>query len=229
MFYIKCMICKIGGGDYNSMNSLLRIIVGEQEYNADSHNVYEWIRNFLWQKGFPGLTIRRGELSLDYQSGMHSVVLEDVAFNDLAIILETVADDSQIEKVRQDLIENVPHGQISVTKGMEEKDMEKHDYFVVKVYTKEDNSWFKKEQYEKVLNFFQDKKVIWATVTKGLVGYGKDRVIQKQRIFSFSQKMPVVIECIVPSEHLKDLLEELKNVVEEGAIFTTPIDMIMNK
>jgi Uncharacterized conserved protein len=211
------------------MKSLLRIIVGEQEHNTNSHNAYEWIRNFLWQKGFPGLTIRRGELSLDYQSGMHSAVLEDVAFNDLAIILETVADDSEIEEVRKDLIKNIPHGQISITKGTEEKDMEKHDYFVVKVYTKEDNSWFKKEQYEKVLNFLQEKNVIWATVTKGIVGYGKDRVIQKQRIFSFSQKMPVVIECIVPSVHLKDLLEELKNVVEEGAIFTTPIDMVMNK
>jgi PII-like signaling protein len=211
------------------MKSLLRIIVGEQEYNADSHNVYEYIRKLLWQKGFPGLTIRRGKLSLDYQSGMHSIMLEDVAFNNLAIIIETVADDIQIEKVKQELIEKVPHGQISVIKGMVEKEMEKNEYFVVKVYTKEDNSWFKKEKYEEVLSFLQKKKVIWATVTEGIVGYGKDRVIQKQRIFSLSQKMPIVIECIVPSEHLKDLLEELKNVVEEGAIFTTPVDMVINK
>lgn len=211
------------------MNSLLRIIVGEQEYNDDSHNVYEWIGNFLWQKGFPGLTIRRGELSLDHQSVVHSVIFEDIPFNDLAIILETVADNSKIEEVRKDLIENIPHGQISITKGMEEKDMDKHDYFVIKVYTKEDNSWFKNEQYEKVLNFLQEQNVIWATVTKGIVGYGKDRVIQKQKIFSFSQKMPIVIECVVPFQYLKGLLEELKDVVEEGAIFITAIDMIMNK
>jgi len=38
-----------------------------------------------------------------------------------------------------------------------------------------------------------------------------------------------VIECIVPAEHLKDLLDELKNIVEEGAVFTTPIDLIMDK
>lgn len=211
------------------MNSLLRIIVGEQEYNADHDNVYEWIRKFLWEKGFPGITIRRGELSLDYQSGMHSFILEDMAFNNLAIILETVADDSQIRKVKQELIKNMPHGQVSVIKGMEAKQMEMHDYFAVKIYTKEDNSWFKTEQYEKVLNFLQKKKVIWASVTEGIVGYGKDRVIQKQRIFSLSKKMPIVIECVVPTGNLKDLLDELKDLVEEGAIFTTPIDMIMNK
>lgn len=211
------------------MDSLLRIIVGEQEFNTDSENAYEWIKNFLWEKGFLGLTIRRGELSLDYHSKMHSFVLEDIAFNDLAVILESVADNDQIEKVKQELIENIPHGQVSVVKGMEEKDMEIHDYFVVKVYTKEDNSWFKKEEYEKVLDFFQKKKVIWATVTKGIVGYGKDRVVHKQHALSFSEKMPIVIECIVPSEHLKDLLSELKIIVEEGAVFTTPIDMIMDK
>lgn len=211
------------------MNSLLRIIVGEQEYNAKSQNIYKWVRKFLWQKGFPGLTIRRGELSLDYHSGMHSFTIEDVEFNNLAIILETVADDSQIEKVKQELIENMPHGQVSVIKGVEEKEMEMHEYFVVKIYTKENNSWFKKEKYEKTLDFLQKKKVVWATVTKGIIGYGKDRVVHKQGIFSFSEQMPVVIECVVSSEYLKDLLKELKIIVKEGAIFTTPVDMVMNK
>lgn len=211
------------------MDSLLRIIIGEQELNVNSQNVYEWVRKFLWEKGFPGITIRRGELSLDYNSGMHAPTIEDIAFNNLAVILETVANDSQIEKVKQELKENMPHGQVSVIKGMEEKDMYTHDYFIVKVYTKENNSWFKKEKYEKVMNFFQKKKVVWATVTKGLVGYGKDRVIHKQGIFSLSEKMPIVIECIVSSKYLKDLLQELNIIVKEGAIFTTPVDMIMNK
>ena len=56
-----------------------------------------------------------------------------------------------------------------------------------------------------------------------------DRVIHKQGIFSFSEQMPIVIECIVPSKYLKDLLIELKIIITEGAIFTTPVDMIMNK
>ena len=211
------------------MNSLLRIVVGEHEFNSNQRNIYKWIEDFLWKEGFPGLTIRRGELSLDHKSIMHSIALEDIEFNDLAIIIETVADNKKIEKARQDLIKYIPHGQATIIKGMEENCMDSNKYCVVKIYTKEDNSWFKKEEYEKVLRFLQKKKVIWATVTKGLVGYGKDRVIHKQKIFSFSEKMPVVIECVVPCEHLKDLLNELESLVEEGAVFTTPIDLIMNK
>ena len=211
------------------MKSLLRIVVGECEFNPKTGKTYNWIKEFLWKKGFPGVTIRRGELSLDHKSIMHSVAIEDIQFNDLAIIIETVADNNKIERARQEIIKNIPHGQVSVIRGMEEKNMGSNKYCVVKIYTKEDNSWFKKEEYEKVLRFFQKKKVIWATVTKGLVGYGKDRVIHKQKIFSFSEKMPIVIECIVPCENLNDLLNELKNLVEDGAVFATPIDLIMNK
>ena len=128
------------------MDSLLRIVVGEHEFNSNQRNIYKCIEDFLWKEGFPGLTIRRVELSLDYKSIMHSIAIEDIEFNDLAIIIETVADNNKIEKARQDIIKYITHGQATVIKGMEEN-------------------------------------------------------------------------CI----------SELKNLVEEGAVFTTPIDLIMNK
>lgn len=211
------------------MNSLLRIVVGEQEFNSDLSNTYKWIEEFLWKEGFPGLTIRRGELNLDYNSRMRSIALEDIQFNNLAIILETVVDSNKIEKVREEIIKNIPHGQVSVINGTEDKDMEEHEYFMVKIYTKEDNLLFKKEGYERILEFLQKKNVIWATVTKGLIGYGKSGVIYKRKIFSVSEKMPIVIECVVSGKNLKELLNQLKNIVEEGAIFTAPIDLIANK
>ncbi|MFT8361548.1 MAG: DUF190 domain-containing protein [Sporolactobacillus sp.] len=62
-----------------------------------------------------------------------------------------------------------------------------------------------------------------------MVGYGKDRVIHQQKIFSMSEKTPIVVECIVSSEHLNDVLVGLKEVVEEGAVFTTPVHLMMNK
>ncbi|MCO7127245.1 DUF190 domain-containing protein [Sporolactobacillus shoreicorticis] len=211
------------------MKSLLRIIVNETAETDHKQILYEWVKHFLWEKGFPGLTIRRGEMNLDNQGRRHISILEDQPFNDLALIIETVHDNEQIKAVIPELEKHIPHGQISVTKGMEEKDMSDHRYFTVKVYTKEENSWFKKEEYEKVLTFFQKKNAIWTSVTKGIVGYGKDRVIHRQKIFSVSEQTPVVVECIISSDHLTDLLAGLKNLVEEGAVFTTPVHLIINK
>lgn len=86
------------------MNSLLRIVVGEQEFSSKSCKTYNWIKDILWKEGFPGLTIRRGELSLDYKSIMHSAALEDIEFNNLAIIIESIADDNKIEKLGRKLL-----------------------------------------------------------------------------------------------------------------------------
>lgn len=55
------------------------------------------------------------------------------------------------------------------------------------------------------------------------------KIVVGEHGFNFSEKMPVVIKCVVPCEYIKDLLSELKNMVEEGVVFTTPIDLIMNK
>lgn len=211
------------------MKSLLRIIVGEQAETEQSQIFYEWIKRYLWEKGFPGLTIRRGEMNLDNQAKRHISILEDQQFNDLALIIETVHSDEAIDAVVPEIKKRIAHGQMSVTKGMVAEDMDAHRYFTVKVYTKEENTWFKKEEYEKVLAFFQKKKAIWTSVTKGIVGYGKDRVIHQQKIFSMSEKTPIVVECIVSSEHLNELLDGLKEVVEEGAVFTTPVHLIVNK
>lgn len=211
------------------MKSLLRIVIGEEAETDQSQKLYEWLERFLWRKGFPGLTIRRGEMNLDNQGMRHVSILEDQSFNDLALIIEAVNDSERIEEVIPEIKQHIGHGQVSLTRGAEDKEMNEHDHFTVKVYTKEENSWFKKEEYEKVLSFFQEKNAIWTSVTKGIVGYGKDRVIHERKIFSLSEETPIVIECIVSAEHLKELLSGLQNVVEEGAVFTAPVHLIVNK
>lgn len=205
------------------MKQLLRIIV------SDEADVKQWLVHFLWKKGFPGVTIRQSEMNLDESGLRHLSVLEDQLYNNLALIIETVADETLIASVLPQLKERLKHEQICITNGLEADKMNEHRYYTVKVYTKEDNTWFKKEEYEKVLIFFQKKNAIWASMTKGISGYGKDRVIHTQKMFSLSGKTPVVIECVVKGEYLDELLDELKTIVEEGTIFTTPVHLIENK
>ncbi|GMG67167.1 DUF190 domain-containing protein [Tetragenococcus halophilus] len=210
------------------MKYLLRIIISEK---AGTYQLadYKWLEQFLWKNGFSGLTVRRSEMNLNYQNKRRISILEDQQFNDLSLIVETIDSGQRIMSVLQEIKDHLKHGQISIIKGMEEKDMSTHDHFAVKVYTKEENSWFRKEEYEKVIDFFQEKNAIWTSMTKGIVGYGKDHVIHKQKLFARSEQTPIVIECVVSSENLDELLQGLDSVVEEGAIFTTPIHLIANK
>ncbi|HCB99979.1 MAG TPA: hypothetical protein DEP42_01970 [Ruminococcaceae bacterium] len=161
------------------MAVLLRIVAGEQAF---SPTVLHWVEKNMWQEGVPGVTIRRGEMSLDGQGHFHAPVLEDAQFNDLPLILESILPAEEGQRLALKLSKNLPHGQISIIKGLEEK-VEDTAYDVIKIFTKERNAWFKETEKEAVLRFLKNQGVIWATITKGVAGYGQDRIVHKQKLF----------------------------------------------
>lgn len=207
---------------------LLKIVVNEQQHEK-RNAICRKILAYLWEQGAPGATMRRGDAGLDYRGSLTYDLLEDAYFNDLPILIESVMDRAAAEKLEGGLCEMVAHGQISRVSGTAENAKRDHTHFIVKVYTRESSRLIKKDEYEKILQLLQKHKAIWATVTKAIAGYGRDRVIYGQHIFSPSEHLPLVIECIVEGEHLTPLLEELKGIVTEGAVFTATVDLIMNK
>ena len=207
---------------------LLKIVVSEQQHEK-REAMCRKILNYLWEQGAPGATMRRGEAGLDFRSSVSFDLLEDPYFNDLPIMIESVMDKTVLDKIEGGLCGMITHGQVSIVKGADETRMEDHSYFVVKVYTRETSGLIKKGEYEKILQLLQKHETIWATVTKAIAGYGSDHVIYGQHLFSPSEHLPLVIECVAEKEQLAPLLEALKAVVTEGAVFTAPVDLIINK
>lgn len=209
-------------------NILLKIVVSEQQHEKREATSKK-ILSYLWEKGVPGATMKRGAADLDYRGAIHYDLLEDTYFNDLPIIIESVLDEEKLGEIREGLKQMTEHGQISLIEGINETDLGAHSHFIVKVYTREGSKLIKKDDYEKILALLQKHNAIWATVTKAIAGYGSDRIIHSQHIFSASEHLPLVIECVVAGEHLAPLLEELKMVVAEGAVFTAPVELVINK
>ncbi len=207
---------------------LLKVVVNEQQHekrDAISRKILAYLRD----QDAPGATMRRGEAGLDYRGNVSYDLLEDTYFNDLPIIIESVMDGTAEERLEGGLSEMAEHGQISRISGIDENNKAANTHFIVKVYTRENSRLIKKDEYEKILQLLRKHQAIWATVTKAIAGYGRDRVIYGQHIFSPSEHLPLVIECVVEKEQLSRLLEELKSIVTEGAVFTAPVDLIMNK
>lgn len=207
---------------------LLKIVVNEQQHEKRDTTCKK-ILSYLWEQGVPGATMRRGDAGVDYQGNINYDILEDAYFNDLPIIIESIIDKEVMKKVEGGLGQMTAHGQISKVEGIDASNMGIHSHFVVKVYTRESSKLIKKNEYEKILRILQKNKAIWATVTKAVAGYGSDHIIYGQHLFSLSEHLPLVIECVVGKENLSLLLAELKAVVTEGAVFTAPVDLIINK
>lgn len=207
---------------------LLKIVVNERQH-VDRDTACESILTYLWEQGMPGATMRRGEAGLDFCGNINYDLLEDSYFNDLPVIIESVMDQVHLKKIEGGLSRMTAHGQISLVAGIGEKSAENHSHFVVKIYTRENSRLIKKDEYEKILQLLKKYHAIWGTVTKAVAGYGRDRVIYGRHLFSPAEHLPLIIECVVEKEHLEPLLEELKVVVAEGAVFTVPAELIINK
>lgn len=207
---------------------LLKIIVREQRKEKKETNCRN-ILSFLRDHGAPGATMKRSDAGLDERGRVSYDILEDPYFNDLPVVIEAVMERSVLEEMQEGVKQMADHGQISITQGVSDEEMELHPHFVVKIYTKESTKLIKQGEYEKILEILRSHKAIWATVTKAIAGYGRDRVIYGQHIFSPGEHLPLVIECIAEREHLKPLLAELQLAVTEGAVFTAPVELIQNK
>lgn len=207
---------------------LLKIVVNEQQY--DHRNaVCGKILSRLLEQGAPGATMRRGEAGLNQEGDLTYDLLEDSYFNDLPVIIESVMKKADAKKMEEGLKGMITHGQISIIEGADQCLSGNHTHYIVKVYTRESSRLIKKDEYEKILQLLRKHRAIWATVTKAVAGYGKDGVIYGRHVFSPSEHLPLVIECIAERECIPPLLDELRSVVTEGAVFTAPVELVLNQ
>jgi hypothetical protein len=204
---------------------LLKIIVNEQEELGKDH-LSRKIMEYLLEEGCPGATMRRGSAGIDHGGRFTHDLLEDNYFNNLPILIEAVATVEFIERIKGGLAEMIPHGQITVSAGTD-KDA---SHYVVKVYTSEKKTKIlDQDESDRILTLLQEKNVLWATVSKGISGFGRGGEIHSQHLFSVGGHLPLIIEGVVEKEKLPGVLEELKELVQDGIIFTAPVDLIQSR
>lgn len=57
-----------------------------------------------------------------------------------------------------------------------------------------------------------------ATVTRGLMGYGKHGKVHRKRLFGVSDDRPIIITAVDDEARIRPILTEIKAVVQEGLI-----------
>ncbi|WP_018131920.1 DUF190 domain-containing protein [Effusibacillus pohliae] len=213
---------------------LLNIVLGEQELDhRHSQPLYTEIMQFLWKKGLAGATVARADAGIDENDTFREMVLEDVPFNNLPIVIEAVDTQERVRSLLPELKSMIPHGEIvtieafDILKGA--WPMNETEYLMLKIYVKEKSDWFGRALYQELLHLLNEHQLIWSTVTRGIVGFGKDHVIHKQSIFSLSSQVPVVIEAVGRTEVVRRLVPELEKRVQEGLLIAIPVQVVMDR
>lgn len=207
------------------MSVLLHVVV-------DNYDIAKQVTNVLLKNDISNVVVRRGIEVIDSGDKRHINVIEDPAFNNLPLIVETVIDDEQLTQISPALqkVVSAQNGQINVIPGITGEEVNMSSKFVnMKYFIHPEERWVFEQNYEKVIQVLQKHHVNWATVTKGLAGYGANSTRELNKIDDFIQlteHIPVIIEGIVPTAEVDAIIKETKPLFKDGIIFTTPINVV---
>lgn len=69
-------------------------------------------------------------------------------------------------------------------------------------------------------------EILGATVTRGLMGYGKHGKVHRKRLFGVSDDRPIIITTVDDAARLRMVLPELKAMVPEGLITLHDVEVV---
>lgn len=212
---------------------LLRLTMQESHTGRDSFRLlYQDIVKLFWTYQFPGVTVIRSLNGIDDSGSFRFRFIEDFQFNHIPLIIETVHKKSAIQEIIPIIQGEVSRGELTVTDVelpfKEEVRLSSNKHRILRIYIQEQSHWFKEPLYQKLLSILQDNGFKWSTITRGIEGFGHDHVIHKQKLFSFSQHTPVIIEAVGEADKLQTILPDLKEMLSHGLLITMPVDIVMN-
>ncbi len=209
---------------------------------ATHHGVptYSSILDFLFYRGVSGANVMRGIAGFGADHHLHtsgSVELSDhmplkIEFietrekvNELLGKLEQMCGSGMIE-VHETTIAKA--AQSSKTKAAVSQPHLKIEgkARMMRIYIGESDRWQDKPLYRALVEAMRANDIAGVTVYRGILGYGAHRRVHKERPLHLSRDASIMLSAVDSEEKLKALLPIVEQMVEEGLIVLSNVDII---
>lgn len=97
---------------------------------------------------------------------------------------------------------------------------------ILKIYISEDAIYKKHNLYHSLVIKFKELGLAGVTVTRGIEGYGKEKMLQSAHILDLSASLPIIVEAIDKAERIEAALPIVKEMVNEGLVMVADVDVI---
>ncbi|TAJ13437.1 DUF190 domain-containing protein [Marinilabiliaceae bacterium JC017] len=101
----------------------------------------------------------------------------------------------------------------------------------LKIIIGEEDRVYQRPLFEAIIFAAKKYKIAGATVTRGIISYGADSIVNNVKVFNLSDKKPIVIEMIDRPERILDFSEIVTRLVYKsesgGIIFTEDVDVLL--
>ena len=96
---------------------------------------------------------------------------------------------------------------------------------LLKVYVGEKERFKNKPLYQYLVHWFKDNGIGGVTVSRGIEGYGQDKILHSARLLELSADLPIVLEIVDTAEKIESILPQVCEMVPKGLVFTVDIEV----
>jgi PII-like signaling protein len=89
---------------------------------------------------------------------------------------------------------------------------------LLRIFVNERDTWHGGPLYCAIVDMLKREQVAGASVFRGIEGFGAHGEIHAAKIWSFSAKLPVLIEVVDDPAKIEALLPQLEAMIQEGAV-----------
>jgi PII-like signaling protein len=216
------------------------IYVGEdQQYHG--HSTYAAILDFLFYRGVSGATIMRGIAGFGADHHIHTTRLVELAKN-LPVKIEFVETAERVEELLPKLQELAGTGLIEIqdttvvkpaqtSKGRREpkavRPLKKEGKAkLMRIFFGENDKWHDKPLQDALVEALRANDIAGVTVYRGILGYGANRRIHKDKTLALSHDRPIMMAVIDTEAKLAAFAPILDQMLQQGLVVLSDVDVI---
>jgi uncharacterized protein len=196
--------------------------------------VYNVLLELFRHKGLAGATVTRGIAGFTGRSAIQTINVLDLSAA-LPVRIEVVDAPETIDRVLPDVYDIVERGLVEVQEtrvvkfatGEDESAPEpKREELMrlvgkakmLRVHIGADDRWEGEPLYEAIVKRARQLEIAGATVYRGEMGYGAQRLVHRHKTFAFSKDDPMTVSVIDSEEKIDQLLAAIDGMVTGGCL-----------
>jgi len=103
------------------------------------------------------------------------------------------------------------------------------DGYLIRIFVGESDRDGHRALYESIVLKAREHGLAGATVTRGVMGYGKNSVLHTAKILRLSEDLPMVIEIVDNREKIESFLPLLDALVKDGLVTLEAIKVLHHR
>lgn len=208
--------------------------------NHHGLSTYSSILDYLFFRGVSGATVLKGVAGFGADHHMHSSSFVEIS-DKLPLKIEFIESPEKVEELLGKLEEMAGSGMIEVQETTiakaatqsKRKEAVAQPHLrmegkarLMRIYIGESDRWHGKPLHQALVEAMRAHDLAGATVYRGILGYGAHRRVHREKPFHLSRDASIMLTVVDTEEKLRGFLPVVDQMVEEGLVVLSDVEII---